>query len=126
MSTRLRSIIGIILFPSLGGSFDSDVMNWRNTRSLHCACCARFGRDDRNFLSVFGFGYEAVAYAADSQQVPRTGRIVLDVAAQAHDEIVDGTRVRVFVQTPDFLEDRLARYHAPLIPDEMAKQLRFH
>src|SRR5438270_8453258 len=41
--------------------------------------------------------HEAVAYAAHRQHMPGFRRIVLDVAAQPHDEIVNRARVGVFV-----------------------------
>jgi hypothetical protein len=38
---------------------------------------------------------EAIANAANCEQVNGLGRIFLDIAAQAHDEVVDGTRVGI-------------------------------
>ena len=49
-----------------------------------------------------------------------------DVAAQAHDEIVDGARVGVFVQAPDVFEDGFARNGAAVVPNQVAQQLGFH
>ena len=49
--------------------------------------------------------FEPVADASHGEQVLRTLRIILNVAAQAHDEIIDGASVGIFPQAPDFLEN---------------------
>ena len=52
-----------------------------------------------------GVGEEAVADAADGGEVLGVGGVVLDVAAEADDEVVDGAGVGVGVDAPDLLED---------------------
>ena len=54
------------------------------------------------------------------------GRIALDVAAKANDEVVDGARVGVFVEIPDILQDRFARDGFAGIADEIAEKFGFH
>src|SRR2546427_13132704 len=56
----------------------------------------------------------------------RLCRIVFDIAPQADDEIVYGWRVRVFVQAPDFFQNRFAGHDAAVVADEMAEKLGFH
>ena len=56
----------------------------------------------------------------------RLCRIVFDIAPQADDEIVYGARVRVFVQAPDFFQNRFAGYDAVVVADEMAEKFGFH
>src|SRR2546422_4421604 len=56
----------------------------------------------------------------------RLGGIVFDIAPQADDEIVYGARVRVFVQAPDFFQNRFAGHDAAVVADEMAEKLGFH
>ena len=55
-----------------------------------------------------------------------SGGIVLDVAAQTYDEIINGPGISVFVQSPDFLEDRFAGNHSSLVADEVPEEFRFH
>src|ERR1017187_5444332 len=50
-------------------------------------------------------GEEAVADAADGEQVLWVGGVVLDIAAEADDEVVDGAGVSVFADVPHLLED---------------------
>jgi len=54
-----------------------------------------------------GFRVETIPYAAHRQKVFRMRRLRLDVAAQAHHEIIDGARVGVLVQAPDVFEHGL-------------------
>src|ERR1700720_806071 len=56
----------------------------------------------------------------------RLGGHALDVAAEAHDEIVDGASGRVFVEIPDILQDGFARNGLAAIADQVAQQLCFH
>src|SRR6476620_3463864 len=66
-------------------------------------------------------GIELVAETADGTQVARLGWFALDVAAQADDEIVDGTCVGVFVEIPDVLQDRFAGDGVASVLDQVAK-----
>ena len=45
-------------------------------------------------------GHEAVTDAAHGLEVPGRGGIFLDVAAQPHDEVVDGAGVSVLADMP--------------------------
>ena len=55
-------------------------------------------------LSV-GVGEEAVAYAADGDEVLGVGGAVFDVAAEADGEVVEGAGVCVVVDAPALLKD---------------------
>ncbi len=58
--------------------------------------------------------------------MPRLGRVVFDVAAQAHDEIIDGARIGIFMQAPDFLEHGLARDRFAFVLDQIPQYIHFH
>ena len=60
-------------------------------------------------LCILGAGvwYESVAYTSNSEKVARFAGVAFDVTAQTNDEIVDGSRVGVFVQIPDILQSCL-------------------
>src|SRR6266436_3001108 len=58
--------------------------------------------------------------------MPRLGGFVLDVATQAHDKVVDGAGVCVFVEVPDVLQDGLARDGSAAVAYQIAQQLCFH
>ena len=63
-------------------------------------------RDDTDKkLKLFGFGFEAVPHAADREQMLRTLGIVFNVAAQAHDEIIDGSGIGVFAKVPNLFKN---------------------
>ena len=66
---------------------------------------------------------ELVADAANGEQQLRLRRIVLQVAAQPDDEVVDGARVGVLVQVPHVLEDRLARHRLAGVLQQVAQQV---
>src|ERR1043166_433008 len=53
-------------------------------------------------------------------------RIILDIPPQPHYEIVDGARIRVLVQTPDFFQNLLARDDLPIVAHQMTQQFRLH
>ena len=46
---------------------------------------------------AFGIWNELVTYTSDGKQVKRLGRILLNIPAQAHDEIVDGPCVGILM-----------------------------
>src|SRR5436190_10462064 len=71
-------------------------------------------------------GHEAITDAAYRQEVTRRGRIILDVAPQTHDEVVDGARVGVFVHTPHVLENGFAGDRPPAVLHEVAEQACLH
>src|SRR5580704_18082557 len=56
----------------------------------------------------------------------RPPRIVLDVAAQAHDEVVDRASVGIFAQSPDLFEHRLPRHRLSFVLDQVAEDVGFH
>src|SRR5689334_21274715 len=58
--------------------------------------------------------------------MPRSRRFVLDILPQTNDKVVDSASVSVFAQAPDIFEDRAARNDAPVVVDQIAKQLGFH
>jgi hypothetical protein len=82
----------------------------------------------RSAIRLFGcwFGYEAVADAADSEQVGRFGWVRLEIAAQADDEVVDRSRVGIFVDAPDVFEDLFARDDFAGVLDQIAEQVSLH
>src|SRR6185503_8149471 len=53
---------------------------------------------------------EAIADAADGVKVRGSFRVSLEAFAQAHDEVVDRTRRRKHLVSPDASEDLLARH----------------
>src|SRR5215469_6268187 len=55
-----------------------------------------------------------------------TRRIALDVTTQADNKVVDGARVRVFMQVPYLLEDFFSRDRAAAVSRQVAQQLGFH
>ncbi len=54
-----------------------------------------------------GIWAKSVPHASHGDEVLGVGGVVFDVAAEADDEVVDGTGVGVFVDAPDLLEDAL-------------------
>jgi hypothetical protein len=50
-------------------------------------------------------GHKAVSHSANGEKMARLRRIFLDVLPQAHDEIVDGARVRVFGKSPNIFQN---------------------
>jgi hypothetical protein len=62
--------------------------------------------------TVTAFRIESVADAANRQQVTRRASAILEIPPQPDDEVVDGARIGVLVQSPDVLED-LARVTRP-------------
>ena len=73
-----------------------------------------------------GVGEEAVADAADGKQVLRVGGVILDVAAKADDEVVDGAGVRVLMDMPDLLEDGGPRDYLAFALGQKAEQVGLH
>lgn len=76
------------------------------------------------FLS--GIGDEAITDSANGKQIAWLRGLGLDIAPEPDDKIVDGSRIRVFVQVPDFLQQLLARDGFPVVLNEAAKQIGFH
>src|ERR1700733_2483498 len=52
--------------------------------------------------------------------------IVLDVAPQADDEIIDRAGIGVLPQIPHIFQNRFARNRASILAYQMAQKLRFH
>ncbi len=52
--------------------------------------------------------------------------VILDVAPQPDDKVVNGASVGVYVQSPNFLKNRLASNDATAIANQMPQQFRFH
>jgi len=73
-----------------------------------------------------GFRDEAVAYAADGEEVDGVGGVGLEVAAEADDEVVDGAGVGVFADVPDVFEDFLAGDDFAGAIDQVAEEVGFH
>src|ERR1700730_15312165 len=71
-------------------------------------------------------GNEFVTETSHGYQVAWFGRFFLDIPAQTHDEIIDGARVRIFVEVPYVLEDCFSGNRMAGVLDQIAKKLRFH
>src|SRR5712675_392159 len=70
---------------------DDVVSNWRRAADpVYAQTNERRELKNRACSLFFWKRYEFIAQAADSDHVARIGRLVLDVPAQTHDEIVDG------------------------------------
>src|SRR5690242_3893782 len=69
------------------------------------------------------FTLEPVAQAAHVAQVLRVGRIVLNLAAQVRDVVVDNARAGIGVLAPDTVDELIAAQHAAAGADKQAEQL---
>ena len=69
---------------------------------------------------------EAVADATDGDKMLGGGRVVFDVATEAHDEVVDGACVGVFVDAPDLFEDLFAGDDLAFALGEVTEEVGFH
>ena len=69
---------------------------------------------------------EAVAYAADGEEVDGLGGVGLEVAAEADDEVVDGAGVGIFVDVPDVFEEFFAGDGFVGMVEEVAEEVGFH
>src|ERR1700744_1775611 len=88
--------------------------------------CKSSARGRRDVLGFAALGLEAVADAAHGFEKDRIRRIIGDMAAQTHDEIVDGTRGCVLAHAPHLFQQLFAWNVAPLVPYQIAQQLGFH
>src|SRR5579871_5541832 len=91
------------------------------TGKLLIDCCAPI-----YVVLASGISDEAVAYAADGDEVLGGGGVVFDVAAEADDEVVDGAGVGVFVDAPDLLEDVFTGDDLTLAVGEVAEEVGLH
>ena len=73
-----------------------------------------------------GLGEEAVADAANGDEVLGVGGVVFDVAAEADDEVVDGAGVGILVDAPDLFEDLLAGDDLAFAFGEVAEEVGLH
>src|SRR6266852_6480585 len=80
----------------------------------------------RRYTFLLRFRHKAVAYATHGLQVFGLRRVLFDIAAQTHHKIIDRAGVGIFVQSPDFFEDRFAGYHFSVVADQVAQKLGFH
>jgi hypothetical protein len=70
--------------------------------------------------------HKTIADATDCDEVVGAGRVVLDVAAEANDEVVDGAGVGIFVDTPDSFEDVFAGDDLAFVIGEVAEEIGLH
>ncbi len=56
----------------------------------------------------------------------RVSRLFFDVAAQTHNEAINGARICVFMQSPDFFQNLFARDRTSVVADQVTQQLRLH
>src|SRR6185437_16967805 len=71
-------------------------------------------------------GHKPVSDSPNGKKMARPCRIVLDVSAEPHNEVVDRTRVRVLVQAPHFLEHHPSGNGFAFMLDQVAQEIRFH
>lgn len=71
-------------------------------------------------------GEEAIADPPDGNEVDGVGGVVLDVASEADDEVIDGAGVRILVDTPDLFEDVLAGDDLTFVFGKVAEEVGFH
>src|SRR6058998_2008802 len=83
-----------------------------------------FGRSGS--LPLLRLCHKSISHSTHREQMARLCRIVFDIAPQADDEIIYGAGVGVFVQAPDFFQNRFAGHDAAVVADEMAEKLGFH
>src|ERR1039458_3824656 len=69
---------------------------------------------------------ETVGDAADGGEVDGVGGVVLDVAAEADDEVVDGAGVGVFADVPDLFEEGFAGDDLAGAVGEEAEEVGLH
>src|ERR1700694_970810 len=55
------------------------------------------------FFLAFRFGHKLISETANGEQVTRLGRLLLDIPAEPHDEVIDGAGVGIFMESPDLL-----------------------
>src|SRR5213076_2390902 len=72
-----------------------------------------FGRSGS--LPLLRLCHKSISHSTHREQMARLCRIVFDIAPQADDEIVYGARVRVFVQAPDFFQNRFAGHDGAVV-----------
>ena len=58
--------------------------------------------------------------------MPRFGGVVFDVTAQANDEVVDGPRIGIFVQTPNLFEHRFAGDRLSFVLYQVPEDVHLH
>src|SRR5579862_2233262 len=80
----------------------------------------------RLFLMFGGFRVELVAEATNGEEITRLGGLGFDVAAEAHNEVVNGAGVGVFEEVPDILKNGFAGDGFAAIADEVAEKFAFH
>src|ERR1700761_6226861 len=69
---------------------------------------------------------EAIADAADSDEMLGVGGIVFDIASKANDEVVDGASVCVLVDSPDIFENVFAGDDVAFALGEVAEEICLH
>src|SRR5262249_57509285 len=75
--------------------------------------------DGRSIMPASG---EAVANSTDGSNEGRMFRVVPELLANAADEHVDGTVVRLCFHPPHGLHDPISGQHTPAVSDEQAEQ----
>ena len=72
------------------------------------------------------FLYKFISDTADGLDYFGVVWFVFEMAAEADDEIVDGSGIGVFLQVPDLFEDHFSRHGTALVFDEVAEQFGLH
>src|ERR1700680_1851931 len=70
--------------------------------------------------------HEAVAYSTNRQEMKRPRRVIFDIAAEADDEVVDGTSVGVFVESPNVGQHGFSRNAFTLVLNQITQNTPFH
>src|SRR5260370_7559590 len=77
-------------------------------------------------ISIARLGLEAISDATDRSQMARVRRLLLDIAPQPDDEVIDGAGVGILVHSPNLFQHGFPRYGLALMLDQVAKQVRLH
>jgi len=69
---------------------------------------------------------ELVSESSNGKQIAGLRGLGLNITAQAHNKVVYGPRIGIFVQIPDILENRLSGHGMSQIAHQVAEQVRLH
>src|SRR5438445_9657060 len=104
-------------YPNLRGQIDGNRRSVNDQSPNAGAACL--------FLCT-GFGHKLISQPTHRKQVLRLGGISFDIAPQTYNEIIDGSRVGIFLQAPDLFQDLFARNGPPAVANEVTQQLGLH
>src|SRR5262249_51843453 len=76
--------------------------------------------------SILRLGLETIPYAANGAQVTRLRWLLLNVAAQPDDEVIDGARIGILPHAPNLLQHGFPRNSLAFVANQVAKEVRLH